>query len=86
MFNRFQDCHIFQLGPLKAEQSKGIPSMHRNSSGLEPMMSSSGQLAPLRGSAGNSQPVCIVEVLILHGYVPTYIASFPSEKKVKIHN
>lgn len=46
-----------KLGPLKAEQSKGIPSMHRNSSGLEPMMSSSGQLAPLRGSAGNSQPV-----------------------------
>nr|XP_034303059.1 centrosomal protein of 164 kDa isoform X15 [Crassostrea gigas] len=45
-----------KLGPLKAEQSKGIPSMHRNSSGLEPMMSSSGQLAPLRGSAGNSQP------------------------------
>ncbi|XP_056013456.1 LOW QUALITY PROTEIN: trichohyalin-like [Ostrea edulis] len=44
-----------KLGPLKAEQSKGIPSMHRNS-GLDPMKSSSGQLAPLRGSAGNSQP------------------------------
>nr|XP_022323611.1 centrosomal protein of 164 kDa-like isoform X4 [Crassostrea virginica] len=46
-----------KLGPLKAEQSKGIPSMHRGSSGLEPMMSSGNQLAPLRGSTGNSQPV-----------------------------
>ncbi|XP_078326992.1 uncharacterized protein LOC111124747 isoform X7 [Crassostrea virginica] len=45
-----------KLGPLKAEQSKGIPSMHRGSSGLEPMMSSGNQLAPLRGSTGNSQP------------------------------
>ncbi|XP_062607085.1 trichohyalin-like isoform X3 [Saccostrea cucullata] len=44
-----------KLGPLKAEQSKGIPSMHRNSS-LDSMKSSTGQLAPLRGSAGNSQP------------------------------
>lgn len=47
-------------------------------------MSSSGQLAPLRGSAGNSQPVCIVEVLILYVYIPTYMynAFFAfSEKK-----
>lgn len=50
MFYLFQ----LQLGPLKAEQSMGTPSLH---GGLEPMRSSGSQLAPLRGSTGNSQPV-----------------------------
>ncbi|XP_071175203.1 centrosomal protein of 164 kDa-like isoform X3 [Mytilus edulis] len=43
-----------QLGPLKAEQSMGTPSMH---GGLEPMRSLGGSLAPLRGSTGTSQPM-----------------------------
>ncbi|XP_021366646.1 centrosomal protein of 164 kDa-like isoform X3 [Mizuhopecten yessoensis] len=49
-----------QLGPLKAEQSLGTPSLHRGGpgpgSGLEPMKSG-GSLGPLRGSTGTSQPM-----------------------------
>ncbi|KAK3609356.1 hypothetical protein CHS0354_036595 [Potamilus streckersoni] len=37
------------LGPLKAEQSRGIPSLHKKTA-LEPMKSSGAQLAPLRTS------------------------------------
>ncbi|KAL3885264.1 hypothetical protein ACJMK2_025352 [Sinanodonta woodiana] len=41
--------HTQSLGPLKAEQSRGIPSLHKKTA-LEPMKSSTSQLAPLRTS------------------------------------
>ncbi|XP_048258374.1 centrosomal protein of 164 kDa-like isoform X2 [Haliotis rufescens] len=53
-----------QLGPLKAEPSRGTPSLHQGRNQLGPLKSSEGQatagssqLAPLRGSAGASQPI-----------------------------
>ncbi|XP_067676754.1 centrosomal protein of 164 kDa-like isoform X2 [Haliotis asinina] len=55
---------VKQLGPLKAEPSRGTPSVHQGRNQLGPLKSSDGQgtagssqLAPLRGSAGASQPI-----------------------------
>ena len=47
--------HLQQLGPLKAEQSPGMPAMHKQFGMDQGKMSmSGGQLGPLRGSVGNS--------------------------------
>ncbi|XP_041354698.1 centrosomal protein of 164 kDa-like isoform X2 [Gigantopelta aegis] len=56
-----KSSNLKHLGPLKAEQSKGIPSVHRAGK-LGPLKSSDGlagssSLGPVRGSVGSSQPI-----------------------------